>query len=155
MKVRYDINDIFAIANGANEAVCVTTNGVIKNNGCAVMGAGIAKACAELFPDIPLKLGYNLKNNGNRVYNMGLVQYGNLQYNLITFPTKHHWRDNSDKDLIRLSCKQLKQLCIDEGIQKCYLPQPGCTNGHLDWEVDVEPILHAELDDRFIVVIRR
>ena len=46
--VNQNIN-IFDIAVGVNQAVCVTTNGEIRVNGCAVMGKGIALEAKQRF----------------------------------------------------------------------------------------------------------
>ena len=47
--------DIFALPKDG-EAMCVTTNGIVKSNGHAVMGAGIAKTANETF-QLSEKLG--------------------------------------------------------------------------------------------------
>ena len=31
------------------------------------------------------------------------------------------------------------------------IPRPGCSNGGLNWEIDVKPIIEPLLDDRFII----
>jgi hypothetical protein len=41
--------------------IVVTTNGIIKSNGDAVMGAGIALEAARKFPDLPRQLGDRLR----------------------------------------------------------------------------------------------
>lgn len=151
----YNTNkSIFEIPTRSFEAVCVTTNGIVKNNGDAVMGAGIAKECANLFPDIPRKLGNALTAGGNRVYDLGLVFRHNREFRLYSFPTKSHWKEDSDINLIRKSCVELSMECSRSGIMKCYLPKPGCNNGHLDWESVVKPVISEILDDRFVVIDR-
>jgi hypothetical protein len=138
------------------EAVCVTTNGVIKANGCAVMGAGIAKQADDIFHISP-RLGMYLKKYGNRVFNMGkfINASQTKAINVITFPTKHHWKDNSDITLIIRSAEQLMEVCTKFGITKCYLTPPGCGCGKLNWETTVKPWLSQILDDRFVVVFQK
>ena len=41
--------DIFILTQGNTEGVCVTTNGIVKQDGKAVMGAGIAKQANAFF----------------------------------------------------------------------------------------------------------
>lgn len=155
MKEIFDRRDLFTIPELSDSAVCVTTNGIRKNNGHAVMGAGIAKACAERFPDTPIVLGRLLAEKGNHVHDLGLHENGRTIMHVLSFPTKHHWHDNSDPELIRRSCMELVAECDRLGIQQCYLPKPGCNNGHLDYRSQVRPILQSVLaDDRFIVVVR-
>ncbi len=161
-----------------NTAIAVTTNGIVKYNGDAVMGKGIAKQCNDMFNIAPL-LGKYLKMYGNRVFNMGSyiydetdgcgerinvktfkspqedsIEYQILSFiNVITFPTKHNWKDNSDIELIKTSCKQITEVCNKFNIGTCYIPPVGCGCGNLNWTDEVEPIISNLLDDRFIAVI--
>lgn len=138
------------------EALCITTNGIVKANGCAVMGAGIAKQADDIFHISP-RLGTYLKKYGNRVFNMG--KFINASQTkaiyVITFPTKHHFKDDSDITLICKSCEQLVEMCDKFGITKCYLTPPGCGCGHLSYENLVRPWISMILDDRFVVVDSR
>lgn len=144
--------DIFKIASGDTEAICITTNGVCKVNGDAVMGKGIAKTADEMF-HLSKTLGYLLRTQGSRVYHMGKYSVKGCEpYNVFTFPTKHHWHDNSDIELIKQSAKELVVLCDIYGITKCYLPPVGCGCGGLLYDLDVRPIISELLDDRFIVI---
>ena len=73
---------------------------------------------------------------------------------LITFPTKHHYKDDSDPELIRQSAVQLKQVADKFDLTKIYLPAVGCGLGRLDYEQQVKPVLQEILDDdRFVVVL--
>lgn len=144
--------DIFKIASGDAEAICITTNGICKNNGDAVMGKGIAKTADEMF-HLSKNLGYLLRTQGNRVYHMGKFSVSGCEpYNVFTFPSKHRWRGNSDIALIERSAKELKVLCDIYGISKCYLPPVGCGCGGLLYDLDVRPVISKLLDDRFIVI---
>lgn len=146
-----DVN-IFEAASGDTEAICITTNGVCKVNGDAVMGKGIAKTADEIF-HLSKTLGYLLRTQGSRVYHMGKYSVKGCEpYNVFTFPTKHHWHDNSDIELIKQSAKELVVLCDIYEITKCYLPPVGCGCGGLLYDLDVRPIISELLDDRFIVI---
>lgn len=107
------------MTTGNFDAFCVTTNGVVKKDGKAVMGAGIDE-----------RLAFLLNNYGNNVYHLGSYEHGKI----LSFPTKIHWRDNSDIDLIKRSCIQLEQLIDKHGYTHVILPRPGCSNGKLSWE---------------------
>lgn len=92
MRILYNAGDIFGLPKNHNEAVCITTNGIVKTNGCAVMGAGIAKQANISFNGLARDLGALLSQYGNRVYDMGLRK-NNISgkwIRIITFPTKHH-----------------------------------------------------------------
>ena len=140
------------------EAVCVTTNGIVKDNGDAVMGAGIALEANRYFNLAP-RLGKYIKQYGNRAFNLGQYQRVTLQetftFTVFSFPTKHHYKENSDISLICRSAEQLMEMCTKFGITKCYLTPPGCGCGKLNWENTVKPWLSQILDDRFIVVFQK
>ena len=145
--------DIFTLPQNG-EAMCVTTNGIVKPDGHAVMSAGIAKQANERF-QLSARLGQYLKQYGNRAFNMGRFTDGQRCFTVFTFPTKHHWKEDSDINLIIKSCEQLVEMCDKFGITKCYLTPPGCGCGNLNWERLVKPWISMILDDRFIIVDNR
>jgi hypothetical protein len=134
---------------------CVTTNGVVRADGRAVMGKGIALEAVRYAAslrnpvDIPAALGVMLKSKGNHVQLLKPT-------NLISFPTKNDWRDQADLALIERSARELVRLINDLGLgpdARVVLPKPGCTNGGLLWE-DVRAMLAPILSDkRFVVII--
>lgn len=139
------------------QAIGITTNGVVKQNKRAVMGAGVAKQALGYWPDTDKLLGAELMEKGNHVFLLdcdymlngsGLVSN---TYGIFSFPTKHHWRDNSTLELIDQSARELVELAAYSGwTNNIYLPTPGCGLGGLKW-ADVKPVLEQHLDDRFII----
>lgn len=123
------------------EWVCVTTNGIVKSGGLAVMGRGVAKQAVDRVPEIQRQLGWKIAMHGNHVFTF-------LPHRIITFPTKEDWRNASLPHLIARSCRELRRQTAG----RVYLPRPGCSNGGLDWE-DVKPILETELPDDWFVVV--
>ncbi len=123
---------------------CITTNGITKRNGELVMGRGVAKQAVDRFPNIGYDLGNLIKRNGNIVYYLE-------QFNIASFPTKHDWRGKADIYLIKRSCYQLNAL-LDKLNRLAVLPRPGCSNGHLDWEREVKPVISQILSDRVWVI---
>ncbi|NJL51030.1 MAG: hypothetical protein HC930_00400 [Hydrococcus sp. SU_1_0] len=93
----FDLNSWSRKPTTPKIALCVTTNGVVKANGQAVMGAGMAKAFTRIYPQLPIILGQRLTGSGNQVHY--LLTDGNVH--ILSFPTKHHWRDSSDLFLIK------------------------------------------------------
>ena len=128
------------------DAICITTNGIIKKNGEAVMGAGIALQAKIKYPQLPKLLAEKIAQEGNRVYSFKLDD----DRSIVTFPTKNHWRDDSDIELIKQSLLQLVWMTTQNEWEKVCLPRPGCSNGKLKW-TDVKRYV-SKLDDRFIVV---
>lgn len=159
MEMRYGGN-LFLLPDGPQAAV-VTTNGIVRKDGDAVMGAGIAKYARDHFPGIAQALGLLLKKYGNHAYFMGswtdqARSMANLSPGVFvaTMPTKHDWRDDSDVNLIRRSAKELVAVADRNNLTKLYLPAPGCTNGRLDYLAQVRPVLARELDERFVVCLQ-
>lgn len=152
MRILYNTSDIFQLPKRLDEAVCVTTNSMIRKDGHAVMGRGIAKTANDRFR-LSLQLAEYLRKYGNRAFYLGPrtdVRTGRT-FAIITFPTKQDWKDDSDLELIRTSAEQVVRICDKFGIRTCYLTCPGCANGHLDWESQVKPVIEPILDDRFVI----
>lgn len=127
---------------------CITTNGTLRNNGNAIMGKGVALQARKRYPDIEVRLGILLRYYGNHVFNLG--------DGLISFPTKNHWKDNSDIKLIARSAQELVFLIknLDKNIpsRRVLMPRPGCGSGNLLWP-DVKRVIQKILtDDRYIII---
>jgi hypothetical protein len=124
--------------------IAVATNGIVKSNGQAVMGAGQAKEAATRFPTLPRQLGTKLRVSGN-------VPHEFPDIRLITWPTKDHFGHPSQLPLILNSVHIIRQILDRYQIQNLYCPRPGCGLGHLRWE-DVRAALADIVDERFIFV---
>lgn len=145
------------------DAVCFTSNGVVKDNGELVMGAGVALAFKNRWQELPRLAGDLVKTNGNicqiikrlEIKSYDTVAHRSKPYTpcIIAFPTKHHYSQKSCGDLIRTSAIQLMKLINENGWKQVGLPKPGCQNGGLVWEY-VRGILQPILDDRVIIITR-
>ena len=142
-----------------SDAVVITTNGYVKGNGEAVMGAGCAAEAKNKFPSLPSHLGRHLREQGNTLCIFwGMIRGYNgedgteWEQDLITFPVKHNWWEKADLDLIEKSSFKLRDWANEcPHWKKILMPRPGCGNGGLDWG-NVKPILEKYLDDRFFVI---
>ncbi|MFB2922935.1 hypothetical protein [Aerosakkonema funiforme] len=148
---RADRKNLTQITCNTRLWLCITTNGCIRKDGRAVMGAGIARQARDRYHGIERVLAEKLKRRGNQVnYLIRLIEYGNHAH-LFSFPTKNNWRMNSPIELIEDSAKQLKYLW-QRATQRygeppiVVLPQPGCSNGNLVWSSQVKPLLEIILD---------
>ena len=139
--------DIFLLPHGEQEAMTVTTNGIIKTNGLAVMGRGIAKAVDDRY-HVSGKLARHLQTCGNIPCDLGIYD----GFHVLSFPTKYHWQDDSDIDLIIRSARGLVGIADNLHLKRVFMTPPGCANGHLDWENLVKPAIKDIFDDRFWVV---
>ncbi len=63
---------------------------------------------------------------------------------VLNFPTKRHWRDDSRLEDIEAGLKYLADHYKDMGIYTLALPQLGCGNGGLQWS-DVRPLIDKYL----------
>jgi hypothetical protein len=130
--------------------IVIPTNGIVKKNGEAVMGGGLALDAALRFGSLPGELGSRLKN-GNYVYYF-------REYKIITFPTKHHYAEPSDLDLIIKSAQQLNSDLKVFRLQgqtetKFFIPRVGCGLGGLSWNM-VKPAIMPYLNEPEFVFIR-
>lgn len=129
------------------DAIVITTNGFVKNNGEAVMGRGIALEATKRNPLVAQTLGNHLILNGNHV---GILRYETPIW--FSFPVKHHWKDKADIKLIERSTYELLDYIeSNEYIKNILMPRPGCGNGRLSWN-EVKFIIAPLLDDRFTVM---
>lgn len=133
------------------DARCITTNGTLRTNGDAVMGKGVALQAKQRYNRVETTLGRLIQKYGNHTFYIG--------HGLISFPTKHDWRDNkSDIGLIKRSAIELVSLfkgdvpIKNKANRRILLTRPGCGNGKLDWE-DVRPVLQAILSNNEFIII--
>lgn len=143
----FDLNSWSHNPTTSEIALCVTTNGVVKTNGQAVMGAGIAKAFTLAYPQLPTILGRKLAHLGNRVHY--LLTDGDVH--IMSFPTKYHWRDSSDLSLIENSARTLAELAVIRPNCTFVLIRPGCGLGGLSWLMVRDAISPVLPDNCWIV----
>lgn len=132
------------------DAYVITTNGFVKKNGAAVMGAGVARQARDRYPGLDNWFGMRLEELGNHV--IWLMQMPNI----ISFPVKHNWWEDADPELIERSAQELADLVDTRDFQRIThyneiaMVRPGCGNGNLDWGF-VKMLIEDTLDDRFVV----
>lgn len=130
------------------DAICVTTNNVVKRNGQLVMGGGVAKYFAQQYPKLPYLLGQKVKTYGNQPFIIKMK--GDT---IVSFPTKNHYKDPSLLELIENSAKKLEKLTTKFRWTRVAIPAPGVGLGRLKWS-DVQEILEPILDDRFVILFK-
>ncbi len=129
----------------------------ISVNTVGVMGKGLASRTKYQFPDVYEKYQHLckdkiLKMGKPYIYKRELPSYSTLiedgdefNYNnsqtwFLLFPTKTHWRNNSDIKGIEKGLQWLVENYKKEGILSLALPALGCGLGNLSWEI-VGPML--------------
>lgn len=150
--------DLFSFVDA--DVIFITTNGLVKDNGEAIMGRGCALQALRLGGTALAKhFGSQLQQNGNIPIPLGNLVSGKIQVPvdfskkaiICSFPTKHNWYNRSDIELIKYSAYFAVMMANETGWQKLILPRPGCSNGGLEWSF-VKEVLEPILDDRFVVV---
>lgn len=125
--------------------IVIPTNGYTRRDGTAVMGRGLAKQCANRYPNMQAHLGSLLRKYGNHVFSFP------EPLRLFTYPVKYNWWEKADLGLIEDSAAELVQRVDELKLGKVFLPQVGCGNDGRYW-VDVRKHLLGWLDQRFTVV---
>lgn len=142
-------DDIWSYADKL-DYICITTNSIVKTNGCLVMGAGIAKTAMERNKELPKDFGDQIlaKNLAGKFY--GLLASGKY----LAFQTKLHYKDESPLDVVQQSCNLLNRLAKKYPDKSFGLPYPGINNGRLDPKV-VYPFLKDLPDNVFVYHINK
>jgi hypothetical protein len=108
------------------------------------MGAGLALQAASRFPQLPEIYGRHLDDeNYSSIF---------IWEHLVCMPTKGHWKDASNINLIEGGLKELMLWFGKDKNRRVYVPQLGCGLGGLSWEREVRPLMDVILNDRFTVV---
>lgn len=123
---------------------CVTTNGIIMKNGELVMGGGIALQAKLRYPALPARLGKLVKMFGNKPFFFD-------EFNIISFPTKQDWKNDSIMELIESSAKDIAAFGHINSNKVIAMTRPGCGLGGLVWS-DVKKVISPIFDtDQFVV----
>lgn len=143
MNVHYIKNgDIFA------SSCMAITNPV---NSVGVMGAGLAKQFAKRYPEMCAQYNISIKaffSSGEVLAPPTIMPARTKRWNydkfVLMFPTKVHWRDESQLDYIDINMGYavdvLNKLCIES----IAFPMLGCGLGGLEWHI-VEPVMMDRL----------
>lgn len=152
---------------GKVDAICITTNGTIKKNGELVMGAGVAKSfydkynkdfqiarvLAQKLYNAPLpNMMITIDKKDNICYKCLDAAYNNGTH-VVSFPTKSHFHDKGDLDLIIQSAKRIVWIANTYNLNSIIIPSPGTGCGQLSKET-VYNELNKILDDRFYIITK-
>ena len=142
--------NVWKEAARAHGTVVVPTNIGYKFDAIAVMGAGVAKQAADMFPDLPKWYGGLCKQY--------LDKTPVFQFNreIIVFPTKplNHqspqlsWKSNSSLDLIARSAAELRNFT-----GQIFLPLVGCGLGEQPIDLVIPILDYFLVAKRFVLVI--
>lgn len=129
--LKQDITELFDTPHN----LIFTSNAVRKSNGELVMGAGVALAFRNRWPDLAAELGNKLNfipiNTPVKQKNEYNLVQSTIHPNIWAFQTKYHWRNPSDADLVINSLKALAEK-VSTSNELWYMTPPGCGLGGLD-----------------------
>ena len=157
------------MVNMIRDALVITTNGFVKKDGSCVMGRGIAKQIANMFPRVPKILGERILRHGNKVHHLtesptlisfpvkatseiydGTNAVAHMVKNLKLGDKVPGWACKARIDIIEKSLQEIVELADNNPHWKRILiPKVGCGAGELDFKV-IKPLMEQYLDDRFI-----
>lgn len=117
-------------------------------NTVGVMGKGIALMFKERFPRNMQAYTEACKAKQVQTGKMFVTETGELlgPRLIINFPTKRHWRANSQMEWIEAGLEDLCRCIVEHQICSIAIPPLGAGNGGLNW-LDVKPKIEAALSD--------
>lgn len=115
------------------------------------MGAGLALAFRERHPDVYYHYKRACRSKSLKRTSMQLITAAGASYKVLMIPTKDHWKDGSDPQLVRNNIRRLRRFLEDRQYVKLATPMLGCGLGGLSQD-DVLKWFHTELDELGAVV---
>lgn len=118
-------------------------------NCVGVMGKGIALEFKRAYP--AMYQDYVARCRAQTVHPGRPYLYRDAYKQILNFPTKAHWRDESDLAWVQAGLVAIREHYDAWGIQSLAIPPLGCGNGGLRWDV-VRPIIIEVLGDLPIAI---
>ena len=149
------------VKNKDVDAICITTNCSVSNDGTNPMGGGCAGAAARRWKELPEVLGQMLSHIPSVPCLLGYVDretdeftpdYEQNAVAIWAYPTMHEIGTPADLRLVTRSAALMKEVADIFGYDAVLIPRPGAGIGGLDWETEVKPALAEILDGRFFLV---
>lgn len=137
IEAEYDRGDIFE--DDAEALICPV-------NVVGTMGAGLALRFSQAFPG--LLESYKLACRAREFDSRGIHVYqSDMGRKIVCLPTKRHWRQFAELQLICSGLEALKRDCMRYRIHSLAIPAVGCGLGRLDWKNHVYPTIRPLLED--------
>ena len=136
--IQYKTGDLFTEATEAlvNPVNCV-----------GVMGRGLALKFKQRFPSNFHEYVIACQRGEISLGRMHMFEIGNQEdpRYIVNFPTKYHWKDQSQISDIELGLQDLANVIRDRKIESIAMPAIGCGLGGLNW-FDVKPLIENALE---------
>lgn len=122
--------------------ITLVDNGNIFNSKCqtivnpincvGVMGKGLALEMKNRFPDMFNKYKELCDKNLITIGKLWLYHSNNNNQSILNFPTKQHWKNDSQYEFIELGMKKFLDTYKEKQIKSIAFPLLGCGNGKLN-----------------------
>ena len=116
-------------------------------NTVGVMGKGIAKEFKKRYPEMFEKYKKICKSGRFKTGELWLYNIPDSNRRVLNFPTKRHWRGRSKVEYIESGLEKFVRTYEEKGIASISFPMLGSSNGGLDWETQVKPLMEKYLKD--------
>lgn len=113
-------------------------------NCVGVMGKGIALLFKEAYPEMFKDYQIRCQSKLVKIGQPYLFRISDARW-ILNFPTKDHWRNNSNVEYIEEGLRYLADHYREWGITSLAVPPLGCGNGGLSWETQVQPLVQRYL----------
>lgn len=113
-------------------------------NTVGVMGKGIAVTFKKLYPD--MFAAYQEACRNDQLAIGSLFLWRTPQKWVLNFPTKTDWKRPSKLEYIEAGLRSFVANYTRMGIRSVAFPPLGCGNGELNFENDVQPLMHRYLE---------
>lgn len=127
---------------------------VVAVNCVGAMGEGVAEICKHRYPNIYINYFQRCKGGKVKPGRISVEDCYRLpdgRY-IILFPTKNHWRADSDIRWIETGLADLLGHCCRLSLDTVALPPPGCGNGGRDFEREIRPMIEEMFSDEDVEV---
>ena len=122
--------------------ITLVDNGNIFNSKCqtivnpincvGVMGKGLALEMKNRFPDMFNKYKELCDKKLITIGKLWLYHSNNNNQSILNFPTKQHWKNDSQYEFIELGMKKFLDTYKEKQIKSIAFPLLGCGNGKLN-----------------------
>lgn len=120
-------------------------------NTVGVMGAGIALQFKRKVPGMFAAYRELFEKGELLPDRLHVYTWGEKQ--IVLFPTKVHWRDDSVLDMVTANLRLLASSYEALGITSLAIPPVGCGYGRLDYLLDIRPLM-VELFEPLPIEVR-
>ena len=116
-------------------------------NTVGVMGKGIPKEFKKRYPEMFERYKKICKAGRFKTGDLWLYKVPDSDRQILNFPTKKHWRGRSKVEYIESGLEKFARTYEEKGITSISFPMLGSSNGGLDWETQVKPLMEYYLKD--------